>query len=58
MQSGAREKDKAGAVIESLVLKKCCDDVDRRYLMTELIKAAESSKPGTGMIKYFFIFYF
>lgn len=50
MHSGAREKDKAGAVIETLVLKNCCDDVDRNYLMSELVKAAESSKTGTGII--------
>lgn len=50
MHSGAREKDKAGAVIETLVLKNCCDNVDRHYLMSDLLKAAESSKTGTGKI--------
>lgn len=48
MQTGAREKEKAGAVIETLVLKNCCDDVDRIYLMSELLKVAQLSKPGTG----------
>lgn len=48
MQAGAREKDKAGAVIETLVHKNCCDDVDRIYLMSELLTVAQLSKPGTG----------
>lgn len=48
MHTSAREKDKAGAVIEALVLKNCCDSVDRCYLMGELLKVAQLSKPGTG----------
>lgn len=48
MHTSAREKDKAGAVIETLVVKNCCDDVDRIFLMDELLKVAQLSKPGTG----------
>ena len=48
MHTSAREKDKAGAVIEALVLKNCCDSVDRKYLMDELLKVAQVSQTGTG----------
>lgn len=49
MQTSAHEKEKAGAVIEMLVSENCCDSVDRCYLMRELLKVAELSKPGIGM---------
>lgn len=48
MQTSAREKEKAGAVIETLVIENCCDSVDRSYLMKELIAIVSSLKAGTG----------
>ncbi|XP_055310881.1 DNA-dependent protein kinase catalytic subunit-like [Sitodiplosis mosellana] len=53
MQTSAREKDKAGAVIEALVLKNCCDSIDRIYLMSELLKIAQLSKPGIVQCRIF-----
>lgn len=54
MNTSAREKDKAGAVIEALVLKNCCD-VDRCDLMKQLLETAHTSKPGNGkpILRYF-----
>lgn len=49
MQTSAREKEKAGAVIEILVSENCCDAVDRIYLMTELLRVAQLSTPGIGI---------
>lgn len=48
MQALARQKEKAGAVIEALVTENCCDSVDRCYLMAELLKVAQMLKPGIG----------
>lgn len=54
MNTSAREKDKAGAVIEALVVKNCCD-VDRCNLMKQLLETAHTSKPGNGklILEYF-----
>lgn len=49
MHTSARESEKAGAVIEKLISKNCCEPVDRCYLMSELLKIAQLSTPGTGM---------
>lgn len=47
----AGEKNKAGAVIEALVLSKCCSSVDRTFLMNELLKIADvSNNSGTGKL--------
>lgn len=49
MQTTARESEKAATVIETLVSENCCDSVDRRFLMSELLKIAQQSKAGNGM---------
>lgn len=55
MNTSSREKDKGGAVIEALVLKKCCD-VDRCDLMKQLLETAHTSKPGNGKLIFKLIF--
>lgn len=51
MQTSAKEREKAATVIEQLVVKNCCDEVDRRYLMSELLKIVQMLQPGIGKLK-------
>lgn len=48
MQTSAKEKEKAVAVIEKFVMEKCCDSVDRAYVMEDLLKIEKMLKPGIG----------
>lgn len=48
MQTSAKETEKAVAVVEKFVQEKCCDSVDRRYLMEELLRIETRSKPTVG----------
>lgn len=49
MQPSAKEKEKSVAVIEQFVVKKCCDSVDRSYVMEQLLKIEKTLKTGIGM---------
>lgn len=48
MQASAKEKEKAVAVIETFVVKKCCDSVERRIVMEGLLSIEKMLKPGIG----------
>lgn len=48
MQTSAKEKEKAVAVIERFVVNKCCDSIDRRYVMEGLLNIEKLLKPGIG----------
>lgn len=48
MQTSSKEKEKAVAVIEQFVVKKCCDIIDRRYVMEGLLSIEKMLKPGIG----------
>lgn len=55
-QASAREGEKAVALIEKFVNEKCCDEVDQRYVMNELLRIEKMKKSGIGT-KPFYLLY-
>ncbi|XP_031631692.1 DNA-dependent protein kinase catalytic subunit-like [Contarinia nasturtii] len=54
MITSAKEKERAGSVIETLISEKCCSSVDRTFLMNELLRVVEISKnSGTVQSRIF-----
>lgn len=56
IQTSAKESEKAVAVIEKFVQGKCCDSVDRCYVMNDLLKIEKTLKPGIGIYWKILIF--